>query len=191
MLFTPYLSCPFCTFPPSIFIFIAVFFNFLYTYTKTKAYTVCGRAQASILLSFWRRLNDDMGEKVVRRKHLKTANQGVDGRFSRSFLLLLLLFFFHKPSQPCEKCYRKSNKKSKFREKRYACLSGLWPTISQQRGQSLDGREKKNDARLRHGVRRPCKLIEKVDRPATSRDASPIATIWSIWRDNILQRSIP
>ena len=35
-----------------------------------------------------------MGEKVVRRKHLKTANQGVDGRFSRSFLLLLLFFFF-------------------------------------------------------------------------------------------------
>ena len=143
MLFTPYFSCPFCTFPPSIFVFMAVFFNFLYTYTKTKAHTVCGRAQASILLSFWRRLNDDMGEKVVRRKHLKTANQGVDGRFSRSFLLLLLFFFFHKPSQPCEKCYRKSNNKSKFREQRYAYLSDLWPTISQQRGQSLDGREKK------------------------------------------------
>ena len=34
-----------------------------------------------------------MGEKVVRRKHLKTANQGVDGRFPGLFLLLLLLFF--------------------------------------------------------------------------------------------------
>ena len=33
-----------------------------------------------------------MGEKVVRRKHLKTANQGVDGRFPGLFLLLLLLF---------------------------------------------------------------------------------------------------
>lgn len=42
-------------------------------------------------------------------------------------------FFFHKPSQQCEKCYRKSNKKSKFREQRYAYLSDLWPTISQQR----------------------------------------------------------
>ena len=94
MLFTPYFSCPFCTFPPSIFVFMAVFFNFLYTYTKAKAHTVCGRAQASILLSFWRRLNDDMGEKVVRRKHLKTANQGVDGRFSRSFCCCCCFFFF-------------------------------------------------------------------------------------------------
>ena len=71
-----------------------------------------------------------MGEKVVRRKHLKTANQGVDGRFSRSFfvvvfVVVVVVVVFHKPSQPCEKCYRKSNKKSNFREKRYAYLSDL------------------------------------------------------------------
>ena len=88
-------------------------------------------------------------------------------------------FFFSLLYKPCEKCYRKSNKKSKFREQRYAYLSDLWPTISQQRAQSLDGREK-SDAHFRYGVRRPCKLIEKVDRPANSRDASPIGTIWSI-----------
>ena len=41
-----------------------------------------------------------MGEKVVRRKHLKTANQGVDGRFSRSFfvvvfvVVVVVVFFF-------------------------------------------------------------------------------------------------
>ena len=32
-----------------------------------------------------------MGEKVVRRKHLKTANQGVDGRFSRSFFVVVFV----------------------------------------------------------------------------------------------------
>ena len=59
------------------------------------------------------------------------------------FFFVFLFCFFHKPSQPCEKCYRKNNKKSKFREQRYAYLSDLWPTISQQRGQSFDGIEKK------------------------------------------------
>ena len=36
-----------------------------------------------------------MGEKVVRSKHLKTTNQGVDGRFSRSFFFVLFLFLFY------------------------------------------------------------------------------------------------
>ena len=35
-----------------------------------------------------------MGEKVVRRKHLKTANQGVDGRFSRSFFVVVVVVVF-------------------------------------------------------------------------------------------------
>ena len=51
--------------------------------------------------------------------------------------------------------------------------------------------EKKKRCTLQTWCQKTCKLIEKVDRPANSRDASPIATIWSIWRDNILQRSTP
>ena len=46
--FPPYFSCPFCRF--STFVFFAVFFYFLYSFTK-KAYTVCAKAEASIF--FW------------------------------------------------------------------------------------------------------------------------------------------
>ena len=190
MLFTPYFSCPFCTFPPSTFVFMAVFFNFLYTYTKTKAHTVCGRAQASILLSFWRRLNDDMGEKVVRRKHLKTANQGVDGRFSRSFYFCFCFCFFTNRRNRVRNVIEKAITNQSF-ENNGMHIYLIYDQQFRNKGGKALTEEKKNDARFRHGVRKPCKLIEKVDRPANSRDTSPIATIWSIWRDNILQRSIP
>ena len=190
MLFTPYFSCPFCTFAPSIFVFMAVFFNFLYTYTKTKAHTVCGRAQASILLSFWRRLNDDMGEKVVRRKHLKTANQGVDGRFSRSFYFCFCFCFFTNRHNRVRNVIEKAITNQSF-ENNGMHIYLIYDQQFRNKGGKALTEEKKNDARFRHGVRKPCKLIEKVDRPANSRDTSPIATIWSIWRDNILQRSIP
>ena len=43
--FPPYFSCPFCRF--STFVFFAVFFYFLYSFTE-KAYTVCAKAEASI-----------------------------------------------------------------------------------------------------------------------------------------------
>ena len=53
------------------------------------------------------------------------------------FGLFFFVFFFHKRSQTCEKCYRKNNKKSKFREQRYAYLSDLWPTICNKGGKAL------------------------------------------------------
>ena len=43
--FPLYFSCPLCRF--STFVFFAVFFYFLYSFTE-KAYTVCAKAEASI-----------------------------------------------------------------------------------------------------------------------------------------------
>ena len=49
-LFPPYFSCPFCKFSISVF-FFGVFFCFLYSFTKMKAYTVCARAQGPVARS--------------------------------------------------------------------------------------------------------------------------------------------
>ena len=57
--FSRHFSCPFCRF--SIFVFMAVIFSFIFSSLSLKwrpTCTVCGRAQASVLLSCWRRLND-------------------------------------------------------------------------------------------------------------------------------------
>ena len=55
--------CPYASFFPAIFFLpillvfyfriSAVFFYFLYSFAKMKAYTVCATAQASIFTVFW------------------------------------------------------------------------------------------------------------------------------------------
>ena len=130
-----------------------------------------------------------MGEKVVRRKHLKTANQGVDGRFSRSFYFCFCFCFFTNRHNRVRNVIEKAITNQSF-ENNGMHIYLIYDQQFRNKGGKALTEEKKNDARFRHGVRKPCKLIEKVDRPANSRDTSPIATIWSIWRDNILQRSI-
>ena len=59
VVFLAIFSCPFCRF--SIFVFMVVIFSFIFSSLSLKwrpTCTVCGRAQASVLLSCWRRLND-------------------------------------------------------------------------------------------------------------------------------------
>ena len=65
--------------------FFAVFFYFLYSFAKMKAYTVCATAQASIFTVFWPFSQRAVSEQLVKR--IKTLEdkprklQGVDGRF--------------------------------------------------------------------------------------------------------------
>ena len=75
-----------------LFSFFAVFFNFLHSVMKMKAYTVCTKAEASIF--FWfschsvkeivKLLNEVwmiyVSEQVVESKRLQKTHQGVYGR---------------------------------------------------------------------------------------------------------------
>ena len=85
-----------------------------------------------------------MGEKVVRRKH---------------FLFLFLFFFFTNRHNSVRNVIEKVIRNQSFENNGMHIYLIYDQQFRNKGGKALTEEKKKNDARFRRGVRRPCKLI--------------------------------
>ena len=155
---------------------------------KIKVYTVCARAQASIFMVFWpfsskklpncwRNLNDERWSSEWSKVKTLEDNQGVDGRFFTNCVRTIN----EKVVSICL-IIPKNRKVKKFQlyiiDQSFE-HNGMDTKLPKKVGKPWF--EKGGAHFMQACVRRICKLYTKgLDRPANSRDLTPLKTIWII-----------
>ena len=179
--FPPYFSCPFCRF--SIFVFVA--FSFVFSTLSRKWRRTLFVLE---LRHLFFRYSVDLVKEVVKllKKSERWENKWSKVKTLQDKPRSRWPVFFYKL---CEKCYRKSckymrNNSTRLKGKKKLQLNNIkvssttvmWPTKV-----GKPWREKRR-CTLHAGMASEefANFIPKDDRPANSRDANPLVTIWII-----------
>ena len=178
--FPPYFSCPFCRF--STFVFFAVFFYFLYSFTK-KAYAVCAKAEASIFFGSLAKLSKKLLNCWLKCERFKwTSGLSKDfGRQTKECMAVLCKYMRNNFTR------QKGKKKLQLHNIKVSSKK-VWRYMTSKGSKAL---KRKRRRTCRQGVRRIWKLYSK-GRPAGKLTwcEPPRDHLDCRWQENI-QRSSP